>query len=289
MEEDGFRKNIAVVGLGLIGGSYAMALKKTGLVRVFGIDKDRSVLKKAEGCGVIDRGEVDARRILGRSDIVIISLYPKDTMDFIINNSKYFRQGAIITDVCGIKKPIIDAAQQYLPGTVEFVGGHPMAGNEFRGFEFASGELFQNTNYIITPHGKNSEKGLAVVESLAVSIGCKRVTKIEAAAHDRMMSLTSQLPHAIAISFASLAAGEPDMRFFTGRSFMDMIRVAALNKELWSQIFIMNKTNIIDRIEEMERTLKKLKNTINEKNEGNLQAFFDAAIKGKGRLDRWAL
>ncbi|HYE09883.1 MAG TPA: prephenate dehydrogenase, partial [Patescibacteria group bacterium] len=167
MEEGNFGRNIAVVGLGLIGGSYAMSLRQLNAGRIFGIDIDEKVLDKAVSCGIIDEGAVDAEAILSKSDMVIIALYPQDTIEFIKNNSKYFKSGAIVTDTCGVKQPIIAAAEKYLPPSVEFVGGHPMAGNEFRGFDAASRELFFNTNYIITPYGGNSENGIMAVEKLA--------------------------------------------------------------------------------------------------------------------------
>jgi prephenate dehydrogenase len=284
VEEGNFRRNIAVVGLGLIGGSYAMALRRLKAGRIFGIDIDERVLGKAVGCGIIDEGAVDSEAILCKSDMVIIALYPQDTIKFIKNNAKYFKPGSIITDTCGIKQSIIEAAKKNLPQNVEFVGGHPMAGNEFQGFDAASPELFLNTNYIITPHESNSEEGIMAVERLAAAIGCKCVTRIEAEAHDRMISFTSQLPHIVAISFANLITGKKDMCAFTGRSFNDATRVAALNKELWTQILRMNKINIIDRIEDMEKMLQELKNAINEKDESSLHILFDNAIKGKKEI-----
>ena len=284
MEEGNFGRNIAVVGLGLIGGSYAMSLRQLKEGRIFGIDIDEKVLDKAVNCGIIDEGAVAAEAILSKSDMVIIALYPQDTIEFIKNNSKYFKSGAIVTDTCGIKQPIIAAAEKYLPPNVEFVGGHPMAGNEFQGFDAASRELFFNTNYIITPYEGNSENGIMAVEKLAAAIGCKCVSRIEAEAHDRMISFTSQLPHIVAVSFANLVTGETGMNAFTGRSFMDATRVAALNKELWTQILRMNNMNIIERIEDMEKMLQKLKHAINAQDESSLQILLDNAIKGKKEI-----
>jgi len=281
MEEGEFKKDIAVAGLGLIGGSYARALRGLITDRIFGIDIDSRALDKATECGVIDEGAVDAQAILHKSDIVIIALYPRDTIEFIKNNAGYFKPGAIITDTCGIKEAIIEAARKYLPENVEFVGGHPMAGNEFQGFDAASLELFVDTNYIITPHDKNSEKGLKTVEKLAALIGCKRITRVEAEVHDRMMSLISELPHMVAVSFANLAIGEKDVSAFIGRSFRDVTRVSVLNKKLWTQIFEMNNVNIIDRIEEMIYILQKMKNALREQDEDSLQILFDNAAKGK--------
>lgn len=284
MEECEFRNRIAIVGLGLIGGSYAMALRRHGGMELYGIDIDEEVLKQAIRSGVIDQGSTEPETILGDADIVIIALYPEETIRFIEDNAANFKAGAVITDTCGIKAPIIAAAVSCLPGTVEFVGGHPMAGNEFQGFGAASGELFSNTNYIITPHCNNSREGIQTVERLAAAAGSSCVTKMDAVLHDRRISFTSQLPHIVAISLSSLAAEETDIRALTGRSFLDATRVAALNKELWTQIFWMNNMNIIDRIEDMEGMLSKLKNAINTRDEGSLMGIFEDAVMGKGRL-----
>ena len=284
MEEGSFRSNIAVVGLGLIGGSYAMALNKGKAGRVSGIDIDEKVLEKAFNSGTIVKGSTDAGEILRNSDIVIISLYPRETIEFISKNAENFKSGAIITDTCGIKQPIIEAALNCLPESVEFLGGHPMAGNEFQGFDAASGDLFLNTNYILTPNESNTEKGIRTMERLAALIGCNRVTRIQAAEHDRMISFTSQLPHIVAISLANLATDENGMKAFTGRSFMDATRVAVLNRKLWSQIFRMNNLNIIDRIEDMEYMLAKLKRAISEQDDSSLQLLFENAVKGKREM-----
>jgi len=284
LEEGDFRRNVAVVGLGLIGGSYAMALRQLKAERIFGIDIDEKVLDKAVGCGVIDEGSIDAEAILSKSDMVIIALYPRDTIEFIKNYARYFKPETIVTDTCGIKQPIIDAAKKYLPANVEFIGGHPMAGNELQGFAAASGELFLDTNYIITPHESNSDKVITAVEKLAVAIGCKCVTRIGAEEHDRMISITSQLPHIVAVSFANLIMGEKGISAFTGGSFRDVTRVAALNKELWTQIFKMNNMNIVDRIEDLESILLKLKNAVNTQDESTLRILFDNAIKGKREI-----
>jgi len=284
LEESDFRGNIAIAGLGLIGGSYAMALRSFEGWKLFGIDIDEKVLERGISCGVIDQGSTEAKAVLSRSDIVIIALYPRDTIRFIEDNAANFKAGAIITDTCGIKQPIIEAALKCLPGTVEFVGGHPMAGNEFQGFGAADRELFMNTNYIITPHEKNTPEGLAAVERLAAAIGCGCMTRMNAEEHDRRISFTSQLPHIMAISLSSLAAGEKDIRALTGRSFMDATRVAALNRELWTQIFWMNNMNIIDRIEDMEGMLSLLKKAINTRDESSLQRIFENAVKGKREI-----
>ena len=284
MDDSDFRGNVAIVGLGLIGGSCAMALKQLKGVELFGIDIDERVLEKASASEIIAQGSKDPAELLRKSDIVIIALYPRETISFIQENAGNFKDGAIITDTCGIKQPIIDAALKCLPGTVEFVGGHPMAGNEFQGFGAASKELFVNTNYIITPHVKNSLRGVRTIEKLAAALGCSCVTKIKAAEHDRRISFTSQLPHVVAVTFANLAAEEKDIRVLTGRSFMDATRVAVLNKELWTQIFRMNNMNIIDRIEDMEHMLDRLKEAINSQDEGTLREIFDNAVIGKKEI-----
>ena len=284
LEESDFRKNITIAGLGLIGGSIAKAIKGLEAVKLYGIDKDKTVLAKAADEKVIEKDFADSKSILSNSDIVIIALYPQEAIRFMETHAKSFKDGAIITDTCSIKAPVIKAALACLPETVEFVGGHPMAGSEMQGFDAAKKNLFKNTNYIITPHERNTVEGLLTVEQLVKTIGCSCITKMRADEHDERVSFTSHLPHVVAVSMASLAIGEKDLKSFTGQSFKDAVRVAEINKEMWAQIFSMNDTNIVHRIEEMENMLSTLKSIIHAHDTSSLMKIFENAIKGKKEI-----
>lgn len=284
MEESDFNISIAVVGLGLIGASYAAALRSVKPRRIYGIDIDGKTLDKALSTGIIDEGYQDGKDILTKADLVIIALYPEETMHFLSENAAYFKHGSIVTDTCGIKKNIIEHARAKLPDGVEFVGGHPMAGNEFKGINAASEEIFIGANYIITPHENNTGKSLALIEKLALSVGCGSVIRVTAEEHDSIISYTSQLPHIIAVSVMNLSIWDKGISSFIGRSMKDTTRVACLNKELWVQIFNMNSSYVIESIEEMETVLAELKNVIASRDDSSLDKIFDNAINRKMKI-----
>lgn len=254
--------SITVVGLGLIGGSYAMALKKLSPKNLWGVDLDEETLKKAENLDIIDKGYKDAKVPLSKSDIVIIALYPQSVEKFVRDNISYFRKNTIITDVGGIKKSIIDQIFSFLPEDIDFIGGHPMAGREDKGISFATDKIFKDANYILTPVDKNKTENIEIVEKIAKSIGCKNVIRMSPQNHDEIIAYTSQLPHVIAVSLMNSDNTDMNMSFITGGSFKDTTRVAVINCELWSQLLISNKDNVIKSIEDFQSEMSFFKNAI---------------------------
>lgn len=277
MEDGGFSINIAVVGMGLIGGSYADALRGLKPKKIYGIDVDKSALDKALSKGIIDEGFTDGEYPLGKADFVIIALYPEDTVNFVKNNIKYFKTGAVITDTCGIKDMVIKKINSFLPDTLDFIGGHPMAGKESKGIENASKDIFINANYIITPQNKNKDKNIKLVENMARSIGCRSVVKISTEEHDRMISFTSHLPHIIAISLMNSDTCTDTAKFFVGGSFRDATRVAAINSKLWMQLFNLNSDNLAEDIENFENMLKIIKKAIKSHDNNTLENILSCA------------
>lgn len=281
MEDNGFSFNIAVVGLGLIGGSYAKALRELKPKKLCGIDLNESSLLKAKKMGIIDEGFIDGSAILKEADLVIIALYPEDTVKFIKNNACNFKDGAVITDTCGVKQMIVEEALSFLPETVEFVGAHPMAGKESQGFDTASKDLFKNSNYIITPHKGNSEKSINLIEKMAKAIGCKNVVRIDIEEHDTIISYTSQLPHVIAVSLMDSNICMDGIELFVGGSFRDATRVAAINEKLWTQLFTLNSDKLVSEIEKFQEALDKIKRAIKSQDKSDLENIFKDAAQRK--------
>lgn len=280
MEESDFDFNVAIVGLGLIGASYAMALKDLNPKYVYGIDRDEETLKKALEMGIIDSAHKEGDAFLKEVDLVIIALYPQDTVKFIKNNLKNFNEGAVITDTSGIKESVVEEINSFLPPTIEFIGGHPMAGKESKGIQCASADIFKKANYIITPTTKNSQYNINIIEKMAKGIGCKNVIYINTKEHDRIISFTSQLPHIIAVSLIDAYIEENDIGLYTGGSFRDATRVAAINSTLWSELFTMNSEKLLCEIERFEQSIKKLKKAIKAKDIETLNCILKkAALK----------
>jgi prephenate dehydrogenase len=278
----GFNMNIAVVGLGLIGGSYALALRGLNPRSICGIDRDPAVIEKALEQGVIDSGFTAGREGLADADLVIMALYPKDMLDFLKENSGFFKEGAVVTDACGIKRGIIDQVGEFMPKNVDFIGGHPMAGKEKKGLQAADKDLFLGANYILTPVESNRRENIELVERMAEAIGCSNVVSISPEEHDRIVSLTSHLPHVIAVSLMNTCTRENNLSLFTGGSFKDATRVAAINSALWSQLFTLNSENLLEEIGKFEESIARIKDAlISEDKEALNELFARASINKK--------
>ena len=253
--------NITIVGLGLIGGSYAEAIKKLKPKNLWAIDIDEESLRFAEDKGIIDKGFKEAVVPLSDSDIVIMAVYPELTKSFISENMDSFKSGAIITDSAGIKESLIEDIEATLRTDLDFIGGHPMAGKETSGVKSASSDIFCGANYIITPTDKNKPENIATVEDLVRQIGFKHVEKVTPRRHDEIIAFTSQLPHVIAITLMNCNYIE-DVNSFTGGSFNDVTRIAKINPALWSELMIENKEHMVNQIDVFIDYMNKIKDTV---------------------------
>lgn len=278
--------SITIVGLGLIGGSYAMALRKLAPRNLWGVDIDEETLVKAENLGIIDKGYKEAREPISSSDIVIISVYPQSVEKFVKDNISYFKDGAIITDTGGIKKSIIDKVFEVLPQNIDFIGGHPISGREDIGLAFATADIFNNANYILTPVEKNKEKNIKIIDEIAKLIGCKNVIRMSPQRHDEIIAYTSQLPHIIAVSLMNSDNTDMDISCISGGSFKDTTRIAVINCKLWSELLISNKDNIINTIEDFQNRIDSLKNAIINDDIDAIEENLKSACKKRRELQK---
>ncbi|NFI52919.1 prephenate dehydrogenase [Clostridium botulinum] len=275
---------VVIVGLGVIGGSFAMALKDADYKDVYGIDNNKETLLKAEKLNLIKRGYTDGNEILKDADLIIISIYPKLVKDFIKNNIDNFKDGAVITDATGIKKLFINDIVNILPSNIDFIFGHPMAGREKKGIDFASSDVFKGANYILTPTSKNKEANLKLVENLAYEIGFKRIKRISPEFHDEMIGFTSQLPHSLAVALVNSDLEGRDTGSFIGDSYRDLTRIADINEDLWSELFLGNKENLLKSIESFECELDKIKDAIKDDDKESLKKLFIKSTKRREKL-----
>lgn len=275
---------IVVVGLGVIGGSFTMALKETGYNDVYGIDTNTETLEKAKKLSLIKEGFTSGEEIVKSADLIIMSLYPRLVEKFIIDNKDNFKDGAIITDVTGIKKMFVENIVNILPSNIDFVFGHPMAGREKKGIDFATSEVFKGANYILTPVDRNKEENLKLIEDLAYKIGFKRVRRITPEYHDEMIGFTSQLPHALAVALVNSDIEGRDTGSFIGDSYRDLTRIANINEDLWSELFLGNKENLLKSIEDFETELDKIKDAVKDDDKESLKKLFIKSTKRREKL-----
>lgn len=275
---------IVVVGLGVIGGSFTMALKEAGYDDVYGIDINEESLEKAKKLGLIKDGFKDGQEIVKSADLIIISLYPRLVKQFIIDNRDNFKDGAVITDATGIKKLFVEDIVKILPENIDFVFGHPMAGREKKGIDFATSQVFKGANYIVTPVARNKEQNLKLIEDLAYKIGFKRVKRITPEYHDEMIGFTSQLPHSLAVALVNSDEEGRDTGSFIGDSYRDLTRIANINEDLWSELFLGNKENLLRSIESFEIELDKIKDAIKNDDKESLKEIFIKSTKRREKL-----
>ena len=240
-------KKILIVGLGLLGGSYARGLKRFGF-HISAITKEQSSIDFALKEGIIDEGstEIDARMI-GEADLVIFALYPHIFVEWIEENQGLLKSGALITDVTGVKRSIVHKIQDILRPDVEFVAAHPMAGREVSGVENSTDRMFFGANFIVTPTEKNTPEAVETIIELGRLLGFSNVTTLSPEEHDEMIGFLSQLTHCIAITLMTCNDKE-NMEKFTGDSFRDLTRIARINDLMWSELFAANKDVLLEQM-----------------------------------------
>jgi prephenate dehydrogenase len=272
---------VSIIGLGLIGGSYAKGLRRLGTRRILGVDIDEATLEKAEFSGTVDEGFRSPETALVESDLVVIALYPQLAIDFIKTNLGFFKPGCVITDVSGIKARVLDEVMAFLPEGVDFVGGHPMAGGESLGFDHSSADIFIGASYLLTPHKKNRQESIDLVRTMALALGCRRVREVEPDVHDRIIARTSQLPHVVASALIAAAASGTDgmIDCFLGGGLRDTTRIADINGRLWSELLISNSGPLLPCIEDFEERIKRLRVAIGSGDAEELEAIFAEAMR----------
>ena len=240
-------KKILIVGLGLLGGSYAKVLKRFGF-HISAITLEQSSIDYALKEGIIDEGttELDADMI-GDADLVIFALYPHVFVEWIEKNQGLLKSGALITDVTGVKGSIVYKIQEMLRPDLEFIAAHPMAGREVSGVENSTDKMFVGANYIVTPTEKNTQGAIQTCLELGRLLGFSNVTTLSPEEHDEMIGFLSQLTHCIAITLMTCNDKE-DMEKFTGDSFRDLTRIARINDIMWSELFVANKAALLEQM-----------------------------------------
>ena len=277
-------RTIAVVGLGLIGGSLAMALRGFEDYSVLGVDVDQATLDFACTHAVADRVTDDGAAAVAKADVVFLCMHPQGILDFLSAHRDDFKPGALVSDVCGVKTAIMEGAK-VLPPEVDFIGCHPMAGKETSRVWNAERTMFQGAHFILTPREESRPEHMELMERMARHLGCRDVVRTTPEAHDALIAYTSQVMHVLAVAVCD----DPDLflcKGFEGGSFRDCTRVAALDVPLWKELMTLNAdalTQVIIRLEEnihayrvalehhdVERVTAKLEYSSNRKRRMNL-------------------
>ncbi len=276
---------ILIVGLGLMGGSYAKALTRRGY-RVSAITKEQSSVDYALREGIIAYGTtaVDPE-LIARSELIIFALYPHIFIEWIKENQQYFSAGTVITDLTGVKGCVVGTVQDMLRPDVEFIAAHPMAGRELYGVEHSDDSVFRGANYIVTPTEKNTPAAIALCEQLGRELGFYRISRLTVAEHDDMIAYLSQLTHCIAVTLMN-CNDSPCMQAYTGDSFRDLTRIAKINDVMWTELFMSNREALLHHMDAFEKSFEAFRQLLINRDVEGMRAAMRAASARRALFDK---
>jgi prephenate dehydrogenase len=274
---------IGIVGLGLIGGSIAKAIKQNTKHEVLGTDLLESVIYKALLLEAIDGRLTDES--IGQCDIMILSLYPSATIEYVKDHQGDFKKGAFVIDCCGVKEAVCSEIQPIAAkqGFI-YVGGHPMAGIEFSGFEHSQENLFRYASMILTPQTDMSIQDMDLLKKLWISLGFNHVQISTPAEHDTIIAFTSQLPHVLSSAYIKSPSSSKHKGYSAG-SYKDLSRVAKLNESMWTELFMLNRDNLVKEIDGMVDRILQYRDAIKNGNEEKLWALLHEGTEQKIMID----
>ncbi|MBR1844573.1 MAG: prephenate dehydrogenase [Lachnospiraceae bacterium] len=265
-------EKVLIVGLGLIGGSYAKGLTKNGY-EVYAYNRTKEAIDYAkENKIILDGTDKFDKDFVCQFDRIIFSLYPKIFIEYIKKYKNYIKDGAIISDVTGVKESIVTEIQSELDDRVEFIPAHPMAGREVYGVKNSDDNIFMNANYIITPTERNTEKGIAFAKEIGEKLKFRKISVLSPKEHDEMIAFLSQLTHCIAVSLMACKDSEY-LVDYTGDSFRDLTRIASINEDMWTELFLMNKKALIKEMNSFIDKITELRDDIYNNDEEKIKAM----------------
>ena len=273
-----------IVGLGLLGGSYAQGLSAAGY-EVDAIDLDEQNLQYAAQAGWIRQFSVEPDpALIQQADVLIFAVYPNTIVDWIRANQSWMKKDAILTDVTGVKRGIVETIQQFLRKDLEFIGAHPMAGKEVSGAKNSDSSLFHVANFIVTPTEKNTPRGIALAYDLAKTLGFAHLSELSLQQHDKMISFVSQLTHVIAVTLMN-THDNTHLAEYTGDSFRDLTRIAKINENLWTELFLLNQDYLLQDIDDFAAELQHFRKALAQGDSEEMKRLFRQSTQRRQQFD----
>ncbi len=276
---------ILIVGLGLLGGSYAMALTKKGY-KVKALTRSQSSIDYALDAGIIAEGKtgVDADMI-AEADLIVFSVYPRVLIEWMEANHDLIKPGTVLTDVTGVKGYTVYRIQSLVPEGAEFISAHPMAGRECLGVQNATDEIFKKANYLVVPTEKNTEEATVLCEDLGRELGFARISRISVDKHDEMIAFLSQLTHAIAVTLMC-CNDSPDLVDYTGDSFRDLTRIAKIDDVMWNELFMCNRDELAKQMDIFSETFEKMRKALKEGDTTTMRQMMRTSTERRKLFDK---
>ena len=274
--------NVGILGLGLIGGSLARAYAKNGHT-VYAAEKDLSILEFAQLAGIV-HGVLDSSTI-PCCDLILPAIYTEGSVQWLRDNASFIRSDTFVIDCCGIKQEICQCgfslAEQY---GFTFIGGHPMAGSHFSGFKYSHSNMFQGAPMVLVPPKFDDPMMLEQAKELLTPCNFGSFSITTAQEHDKMIAFTSQMPHIVSNAYIKSPTAKSHKGFSAG-SYKDLTRVAWLNPQMWAELFLSNKENILEELNYYIQSLNEYKNAIETGDEETLIRILDDGRKRKEEVD----
>lgn len=277
--------NILIVGLGLLGGSYAMALSRRGY-HVSAITLEQSSVDYAVNKGIIGYGTTEVEPdLVAKADLVIFALYPHTFIEWMEQHGHLLTSGTIVTDVTGVKGSIIPRIKALLPDGVEYIAAHPMAGREVGGVENADDRIFYGANYLVVPTEGNTPDAIELCEDLGWTLGFRYVSQLSPDRHDEMIGFLSQLTHCIAVSLMC-AKDDPELVRYTGDSFRDLTRIARINDAMWSELFLENREVLLGEMDRFRDAFERLYATVRDGDRDEMREMMRVSTARRALFDK---
>lgn len=265
--------NIGIIGLGLMGASFAKRLSPQKDKTIYGIDQNKQTIQTALELNIIKEGSTDPGKLIKKCNLIILALYPTMIKPWIVENQQYLESGTILMDISGVKTNIVEPVQAILREDLELISIHPMCGRESRGIDFAQADIFDNANYIIVPTNKNTPKAIEAAKQLGKDLRVKNISILSCEEHDRMIGFLSQLTHVIAVSLMN-THDNSHLVEYTGDSFRDLTRIATINENLWSELFLLNKDILLDEIDQFLDATKHFRDSLEKEDIDEMKRLF---------------
>ena len=278
-------RKVLIVGLGMIGGSYAQKLSALGF-EVGALARRQETLDFALEKGWIAHGRLDVtREYVSQFDLVVFALYPKAFVAWVEKYQDCLKSGAVITDVTGVKRAVVPAVQGMLRRDLEFVPAHPMAGSERSGVEYANCGVFSGANFIITPTERNTPEGIELVRTLGCILGFRHIAVLSPEAHDEMIGFLSQLTHCIAVALMDCKESE-HLAEYTGDSFRDLTRIARINENMWTELFLENRDELLSQMDLFLDKFTQLRDALASRDEDTMKEMMRLSSYRRSFFDK---
>lgn len=265
--------NIGIIGLGLMGASFAKRLSPQKDKTIYGIDQNEQTIQTALELNIIKEGSTDPGKLIKKCNLIILALYPTMIKPWIVENQQYLESGTILMDISGVKTNIVEPVQAILREDLELISIHPMCGRESRGIDFAQADIFDNANYIIVPTNKNTPTAIEAAKQLGKDLRVKNISILSCEEHDCMIGFLSQLTHVIAVSLMN-THDNSHLVEYTGDSFRDLTRIATINEDLWSELFLLNKDILLDEIDQFLDATKHFRDSLEKEDIDEMKRLF---------------